>query len=129
MLQQEAVSLLTSMKLDHEVLTKAGSLGGVSEMLQEQPYCDIPLTKGSWGKSLSLTAISVHHQFQFPQGNRLKNKTQVQNRQRFDFLHSRKSRGYNTEEIFSCPQTRNEQWYSLGSVKQRLTNQCVRFIS
>lgn len=68
MLQQEAVSLLTLMKLDQEVLTKAGSLGGASEMLQKQPYCDIPFTKGSWGKCSSLTAISVHHQFQFPQG-------------------------------------------------------------
>lgn len=28
-------------------------------MLQKEPHCDIPFTKGSWGKSTSLTPISA----------------------------------------------------------------------
>lgn len=60
----------------------------------------------------------------------LKDKTQLQNRWRYDFLHSRKPREYNTGEIFSCLQIRNNKMTYLKLCETMInTNKCVKFIS
>lgn len=94
-------------------------------VLPKQPYCDTPFTKGSWGKSSSLTLLQFTISFSF-----LKDKTQLQNRWRYDFLHSRKPREYNTGEIFSCLQIRNNKMTYLKLCETMInTNKCVKFIS
>lgn len=70
--------------------------------ISKQPYPDIPSTKGILGRAQAWELFQLTFSSSF-----LEVKTQIQNRQRYGFLHSRRPREYNTGEIFCCQRIRD----------------------